>query len=221
MREERFREDLFYRLRRVVLTVPALRERPEDLPLLVEHFRRQVNARHRLEIDGLTPDALRRLTAYRWPGNVRELEAVLEEAMILKARGWLRPENLTLDAGWKARPWPSATSRSGEPRHDLSGRQQVALELARAHGAVTRSQLAAACGISGELARRELQALAPLGLLRRAAGRASAMAASRYSPGPASRAFNSVPVPAGTPTDTCINDLVRRTSRHLALSARG
>ena len=41
---------------------------------------------------------LRRLTAYRWPGNVRELEAVLEEAMILKARGWLRPENLTLDA---------------------------------------------------------------------------------------------------------------------------
>jgi DNA-binding NtrC family response regulator len=96
MREERFREDLYYRLRRVVLTVPPLRERPEDLPFLVEHFRRQVNARHRLAIEGVTPGALRRLATHRWPGNVRELEAVLEEAMILKARGWLRPENFWL-----------------------------------------------------------------------------------------------------------------------------
>ena len=90
-REERFREDLFYRLRRVVLTVPPLRERPEDLPLLVEHFRRQVNARHRLEIDGLAIGRTAPATAYRWPGNVRELESVLEEAMILKGRGWSSP----------------------------------------------------------------------------------------------------------------------------------
>ena len=180
MREERFREDLFYRLRRVVLTVPPLRERPEDLPLLVEHFRRQVNARHRLAIEGLTPGALRRLTAYRWPGNVRELEAVLEEAMILKGRGWLQPQDLTLQEPCAEGPAVQSSHARvvSQDHRQLGSRQQVALELARAHGAVTRSQLAAACGISGELARRELQALASLGLLRRAgAGRGT-----RYGP---------------------------------------
>jgi DNA-binding NtrC family response regulator len=96
MREERFREDLFYRLRRVVLTVPPLRERPEDLPLLVEHVRRQVNTRHHLAIEGVTTGTLHRMAAYRWPGNVRELEAVLEEAMILKGQGWLKPQDLAL-----------------------------------------------------------------------------------------------------------------------------
>jgi DNA-binding NtrC family response regulator len=167
MREERFREDLYYRLRRVVLTVPPLRERSEDLPLLIEHFRSQVNTRHRLAIEGVTPGAMRRLTVYRWPGNVRELEAVLEEAMILKGRGWLGPENLALAAGADGTGLAIDYVESGEPQHDLSGRQQVALELARTRGRVTRSQLAAACQISGELARRELQALARLGFLRR------------------------------------------------------
>jgi DNA-binding NtrC family response regulator len=167
MREERFREDLFYRLRRVVLTVPPLRERPEDLPLLVEHFRRQINSRHRLAIEGVTPGALHRLTAYRWPGNVRELEAVLEEAMILKARGSLQPQDLSLQGSEEETLASTNSPEGAETTRHLSSRQRVALELARAHGVVTRSQLAAACGISGELARRELQALAHLGLLRR------------------------------------------------------
>jgi len=168
MREERFREDLFYRLRRVVLTVPPLRERPEDLPLLVEHFRRQANARHRLAIEGLTSAALRRLAAYRWPGNVRELEAALEEAMILKGRGWLQPQDLTLQEAAEEAAASIESSEAADVTRQLGSRQRVALELVRAHGVVTRSQLAAACGISGELARRELQALVSLGLLRRA-----------------------------------------------------
>jgi two-component system response regulator HupR/HoxA len=165
MREERFREDLFYRIRRVVLTVPPLRERSEDLPLLIEHFRRQANARHRLAIEGLIPGALRRLGAHHWPGNVRELEAVLEEAMVLKGRGWLQPNDFSLEEPKEG----AGIGRAEEAQatHGLSHRQQVALELARAHGAVTRSQLAAACRISGELARRELQAITSVGLLRR------------------------------------------------------
>jgi DNA-binding NtrC family response regulator len=164
MREERFREDLYYRLRRIVVTVPPLRERSEDLPLLVEHFRRQVNARHRLTIEGLTSSALDRLAGYPWPGNVRELEAVLEEAMILKGRGWLQPPDLSLEAEEDA---GVGHVGEGHASRGLSHRQQVALELARVHGAVTRSQLAAACRVSGELARRELQALVSMGLLRR------------------------------------------------------
>ncbi len=137
MREERFREDLYYCLRRVVLTVPPLRERPEDLPLLVEHVRRQVNARHRLTIEGVTPGALRRLTVYRWPGNVRELEAVIEEAMILKVRGWLRPQDLSIhrkEDDIAVTTGPAATTEAS--RH-LGRRQQVALEIVHAHGAVT------------------------------------------------------------------------------------
>jgi DNA-binding NtrC family response regulator len=165
MREERFREDLFYRLRRVVLRVPPLRERPEDLPPLVEHLRRQVNTRHRIAIEGVTPGALRRLVTYRWPGNIRELEAVLEEAMIFKSRGWLQAQDLSLEG-------PEEGVVLGHVEHDdadrnLSRRQQIALTIARSHGIVTRSQLAAACRISGELARRELQALVSSGLLRR------------------------------------------------------
>ena len=167
MREERFREDLYYRLRRVVLTVPSLRERAEDLPLLVEHFRRRVNAHHHLAIEGVTPGALRRLTAYRWPGNVCELEAKLKEAMILKARGWLRPEDFTHGDVTGRTGVVAGQGESGELGHGLSGRQQVALKLTRTHGTVTHSQLAAACQISGELARQELEALARLGLLRR------------------------------------------------------
>jgi two-component system response regulator AtoC len=165
MREERFREDLFYRLRRVVLTVPPLRERLEDLSFLVEHVRRQVNDRHRLAIDGVTPGALRRLAAHRWPGNVRELEAVLEEAMILKSRGWLRPQDVSLEEAEESARL-DCVEDTGAGR-GLNHRQQVALDLARAHGTVTRGDLAAACRISGELARRELQALTRLRLLQR------------------------------------------------------
>jgi DNA-binding NtrC family response regulator len=167
MREERFREDLYYRLRRVVLTVPPLRERPEDLPLLVEHVCRQVNARHRLAIEGVTPGALRRLATHRWPGNVRELEAVIEEAMILKRRGSLRPQDLTLQEPAEGPVASTGPTEGAEVTRKLGSRQRVALELAHAHGVVTRSQLAAACGISGELARRELQGLTRLDLLRR------------------------------------------------------
>jgi two-component system response regulator GlrR len=66
-----FREDLYYRLREVVLRIPSLRERPEDLPLLVEHCRRRFNERYDLAIDGVTRAALRDLEVYAWPGNVR------------------------------------------------------------------------------------------------------------------------------------------------------
>jgi DNA-binding NtrC family response regulator len=154
-----FRADLYYRLRHVVLRVPPLRERLEDLPLLVEHIRRQVTERHGLAIEGVTAAALRRLIAHAWPGNVRELEAVLEEAMIFKGRGWLGPEDLVLDdvGGELGIVTGGGGRRFGE----------VALGLAGESGAVTRRALAATCGISGERARQELQALVQHGRLRR------------------------------------------------------
>jgi len=87
LREEikkgRFREDLFYRLNVIGISLPPLRERREDIPLLAEHFRTKLKARTRREIEGFSPGALAVLAEYHWPGNVRELENAVEQAMVL------------------------------------------------------------------------------------------------------------------------------------------
>ncbi len=79
----RFQEDLFYRLSVIPIELPPLRERPEDIPLLVEHFLRKHAQRVGRRIDGIEPLALERLSAGRWPGNVRELENAIERAVVL------------------------------------------------------------------------------------------------------------------------------------------
>ncbi len=79
----RFREDLFYRLNVLPITVPPLRERREDIPLLIDYFVGKNNARLNMEIRGLDTEARRLLYEYAWPGNVRELENTIERAMVL------------------------------------------------------------------------------------------------------------------------------------------
>lgn len=83
VRQGRFREDLFYRLNVLPLRLPSLRERPEDIPLLVDHFIHRYNAILNARIAGFTPQAMALLAAHSWPGNVRELENAIERAMIL------------------------------------------------------------------------------------------------------------------------------------------
>ncbi len=78
-----FRDDLYFRLAVVRLSVPALRERREDIPLLVEHFIRRLNARRGRQITDVTPAVMERLMRYDWPGNARELENVLEYGFVL------------------------------------------------------------------------------------------------------------------------------------------
>ncbi len=77
-----FREDLYYRLRVVLLEVPALRERSEDIPLLVEAFIKEFNREHGRKVSGITRGAMDRLIHYEWPGNVRELKNTIEELVI-------------------------------------------------------------------------------------------------------------------------------------------
>ncbi len=100
--EGRFREDLFYRLDVVRVTVPPLRERREDIPLLVDHFLAQFRASLGKNVRGVADDALAKLVAYTWRGNVRELENVIERAVILanEERITLRdlPETVAGDA---------------------------------------------------------------------------------------------------------------------------
>jgi PAS domain S-box-containing protein len=84
-----FREDLYYRLNVFPITVPPLRERREDIPLLAERFARQYGQKIGRSVQPLSRDALRRLTSYRWPGNVRELQNVIERAVITARDGVL------------------------------------------------------------------------------------------------------------------------------------
>jgi two-component system response regulator PilR (NtrC family) len=82
--EGRFREDLFYRLSVIPIHLPALRERREDIPLLARSFLDRFRKAMEKPVDGIEPEALRRLEAYDWPGNVRELENTIERAVALE-----------------------------------------------------------------------------------------------------------------------------------------
>jgi transcriptional regulator with PAS, ATPase and Fis domain len=83
IRQNQFREDLYYRLKVVEVCLPPLRERIGDIPLLVDHFCNQFNRRFNKQIEGVSDDAVRKLTTYPWPGNVRELEHAIEHAFVL------------------------------------------------------------------------------------------------------------------------------------------
>jgi transcriptional regulator with GAF, ATPase, and Fis domain len=78
-----FREDLFYRLNVFPITIPPLRERREDIPLLVNHFVAKSNQKMGKKIESVSPNTLNTLREYHWPGNVRELESVIERAVII------------------------------------------------------------------------------------------------------------------------------------------
>ena len=90
-----FREDLYYRLNVIPIELPPLRERIEDIQLLVEHFIDKYNTETGKNIISITPEALELLTSYHWPGNVRELENIIERAVVLTKNNYLHKENLS------------------------------------------------------------------------------------------------------------------------------
>jgi two-component system response regulator HydG len=92
----RFREDLYYRLNVVILNMPPLRERREDIPLLAQHFLEMFSEKNRKQIKGFTPQAMDRLLKYDWPGNVRELMNGVERAVVLSRSEYLDEEGLPM-----------------------------------------------------------------------------------------------------------------------------
>ena len=91
----RFRQDLFYRLNVYPITIPPLRERREDIPLLVSHYAREIGDRLGKKISEVPAQVMREFTGYNWPGNIRELQNVIERAVIISSDGVLRlPEPL-------------------------------------------------------------------------------------------------------------------------------
>jgi transcriptional regulator with PAS, ATPase and Fis domain len=94
VREGSFREDLYYRLNVISIHVPPLRERKEDIPLLVDHFIDRFNMESGKRVEGISEEALEALMEYDWPGNVRELENVIERAVIINKGGIILPGDL-------------------------------------------------------------------------------------------------------------------------------
>ena len=97
LEEGNFREDLYYRLNVFPITIPPLRERREDIPLLAERFLRKFAAETGSRVEEISPEAMQKLVEYHWPGNVRELENVIERSLLYADGKVLLPEHIRLD----------------------------------------------------------------------------------------------------------------------------
>ncbi len=97
VKEKKFREDLYYRLKVITIKVPALRERKEDIPFLINYFIDLYSKQYNKQIKGISPDAVKILLDYNFPGNIRELENIIERAVILTKSKYIEKEDLPED----------------------------------------------------------------------------------------------------------------------------
>ena len=143
--EGKFQEDLFYRLNVIPITIPPLRERPEDIPLLVEHFVRRHASRAGKRIDGIAPDAMALLAGALWPGNVRELENTVERAVVLTPEPVIRPRDVMIVSA-------SAPGPTGLPslllKHNLEWTERETVRRALEAARWVKKDAAEAMGIS-------------------------------------------------------------------------
>jgi formate hydrogenlyase transcriptional activator len=123
--EQKFRQDLFYRLNVFPITVPPLRERREDIPMLVRHFAQQFARRMKKNIENISTETMEALTRYDWPGNIRELQNLIERAVILSTRPTLDVPVAALNGRRAKSAFASAT-----PGRVPHGREAETLEAA-------------------------------------------------------------------------------------------
>jgi formate hydrogenlyase transcriptional activator len=153
--EQKFRSDLYYRLNVFPVRVPALRERPEDIPLLVRHFVQQFSRRLGKVIDAIDSDTMSALTRYPWPGNIRELQNVIERAVILTSGPVLnvRTEDLRAASQPAAAPvvpssngnaTPAASNRNIREALEEAEREQILAALEKSNWVVAGPEGAAA-----------------------------------------------------------------------------
>jgi Nif-specific regulatory protein len=138
VREERFRADLFHRLNVISIVLPALREHPEDIPALAEHFAviHAKNCSH--NIDGISEDALSSLMQYDWPGNIRELGNVIERAVVIGSTTKILAEDLPENVLESARSGESASANYHDAIRKLK-KQLILGALEQAGGNITES----------------------------------------------------------------------------------
>jgi DNA-binding NtrC family response regulator len=139
VRAGRFREDLYYRLRVVEVAIPALRERREDIPLLVDHFLKDAAARLRREVKPLTGEALRACVGHPWKGNVRELRSAVEQALLLAPGAEITAADLIGQGAAPAEPLAVPASgassfREAKERAVQAFERDFLLQALRRHG---------------------------------------------------------------------------------------
>jgi DNA-binding NtrC family response regulator len=146
IREGRLRQDLFYRVGVITVELPPLRERPEDLPFLVQHFVDKFNKVFPNKVEGIDPKAMDHLAAYPWPGNVRELEHVIESLFAMGAQGRILledlPEQVLLRRGTTGVSAPAAGPQA------LAEAERKAVEQALRAARGNKSRAASILGIS-------------------------------------------------------------------------
>lgn len=144
-----FRTDLFYRLNVVPLEIPPLRERTEDIPLLVEFFIEKFNTELNRKVEGIEPDALSRLVEHSWPGNIRELENIIERIMVMREQGVIQPGDIPSEIGTPDRTIsPRPAEQAGDNPTRLHDMEQQMIEKALAENGYNQSRTARKLGIT-------------------------------------------------------------------------
>ncbi|HEU5393832.1 MAG TPA: sigma 54-interacting transcriptional regulator, partial [Candidatus Methylomirabilis sp.] len=140
-----FREDLFYRLNTFTITLPPLRERTEDIPILAHHFLRKAEAKVNKKIERIAPEALEMLQKYLWPGNLRELENIIERAVVLAPTRIIEARHLPLHVQQESRGTPDLEegfSRAKERVIATFEREAITRYLQQTGGNISRAAMA-------------------------------------------------------------------------------
>jgi formate hydrogenlyase transcriptional activator len=148
--EQKFRSDLYYRLNVFPIRIPALRERREDIPLLVRHFVQEFSRRNNRAIESIPSETMQAFVRYHWPGNIRELQNVIERAVIISKGPVLNVALAELKPDASAKAGPTAKERrpidheSLQDRLDETERNEILRALEAANGIVAGPNGAAA-----------------------------------------------------------------------------
>jgi formate hydrogenlyase transcriptional activator len=134
MMSKEFRSDLYYRLNVFPICIPALRERPEDIPLLVRHFAREFAQRMNKTIGAISFETMEALTQYSWPGNIRELQNVMERAVVVYEKG-----NFSVKKSWLSRQCSCSgqATRTSFKKDASRDREMIGAALAETRGRVS------------------------------------------------------------------------------------
>jgi DNA-binding NtrC family response regulator len=167
---KKFRSDLFYRLNVIPIVIPPLRERTDDIPLLVNYFLNKFNKEFGKKIKGLDKGAMRTLSTYAWPGNVRELENLIERLVVLSSGDVITKDNLPQEISKKlieerAKLFEMDFIKQAMQKSNLNDRQLKAIELVKDQGKLTKQSYIKYTKAPKTTAFRDLNSLVKLHIL--------------------------------------------------------